>query len=402
MLTRLRRAGWPIGIGLTGVAVVVVLQVTKPRPAPKVDAPRPISVEVVPAIRATSRPTVVAYGEVRPDVRTQLVAQVGGRITAIAPSFIEGGAFEPGEVLLSIEDTDYRAAVDEQRARVAAAQVDLEQALADADVARKQLAGQKNPSPLALKKPQVARAESALKAAQTSLSLAQTNLARTQISLPFRGRVQSQAADLGQFVTPGKVLGSVFGTDSAEVRLAFTDRQLSALGIPIGFVGEGDDALATTLSAVIGGQLHQWSGHLTRLDAAIDAATRTVYGTVRIENPYDVATIGEMPLAVGLYVDAEVQGRLAFDAIQIAAEGLRAGDEVFVLGGEGLLDVRQVSVLHRNRDTVLLASGVEAGERVIISAIRNPVRGMRLEAIDGDGIAESPRAAEPVTDDNEA
>jgi len=115
-----------------------------------------------------------------------------------------------------------------------------------------------------------------------------------------------------------------------------------------------------------------------------------------------VATIGEMPLAVGLYVDAEVQGRLAFDAIQIAAEGLRAGDEVFVLGGEGLLDVRQVSVLHRNRDTVLLASGVEAGERVIISAIRNPVRGMRLEAIDGDGIAESPRAAEPVTDDNEA
>jgi len=138
------------------------------------------------------------------------------------------------------------------------------------------------------------------------------------------------------------------------------------------------------------------------LDAAIDVATRTVYGTVRIENPYDVATIGEMPLAVGLYVDAEVQGRLAFDAIQIAAEGLRAGDEVFVLGGEGLLDVRQVSVLHRNRDTVLLASGVEAGERVIISAIRNPVRGMRLEAIDGDGIAESPRAAEPVTDDNEA
>ncbi len=135
MFTQLRRAAWPVGIGLAGIAVFVLLQVTKPRPAPKVDVSRPISVEVLPAIRATSRPTVVAYGEVRPAVRTQLVAQVGGRITAIAPSFIEGGAFAPGEVLLSIEDTDYLAAVEEQRARVAAAQVYLEQALADADVA---------------------------------------------------------------------------------------------------------------------------------------------------------------------------------------------------------------------------------------------------------------------------
>lgn len=402
MFTLLRRASLPVGIGLAGVAVFALLQVTKPRPAPKVDVPRPISVEVIPAIRATSRPSVVAYGEVRPAVRTQLVAQVGGRITAIAPSFIEGGAFAPEEVLLSIEDTDYRAAVEEQRARVAAARVDLEQALADADVAKKQLAGQKNPSPLALKKPQVARAESALKAAETALSLAQTNLGRTQISLPFNGRVQTQSADLGQFVTPGKVLGTVFGTDTAEVRLAFTDSQLSALGIPIGFAGEGDDGLRTTLSAVVGGQMHQWQGHLTRLDAAIDATTRTVYGTVQIDKPYEAANGQGMPLAVGLYVDAEVEGRLAFDAIQIAAEGLRAGDEVFVLNGEGLLDVRQVSVLHSNRETVLLASGVEAGDKVIVSAIRNPIRGMRLEAIDDAVLAESQSATESVPDDNEA
>lgn len=399
MFTQLRRAALPIGIGFAGVAVFVLRQATKPRPAPKIDVPRPMSVEVVPAIRSTSRPSVIAYGEVRPDVRTQLVAQVGGRITAIAPSFIEGGAFLPGEVLLSIEDTDYRAAVEEQRARVAAARVDLEQALADADVAKKQLAGQKNPSPLALKKPQVARAESALKAAETALSLAKTNLGRTQISLPFRGRVQTQSADLGQFVTPGKVLGTVFGTDAAEVRLAFTDNQLSVLGIPIGFVGDGRDDLTTTLSAVAGGQMYQWQGRLTRLDAAIDPTTRTVYGTVRIDQPYNLEDGREMPLAVGLYVDAEVEGRLAFDAIQIAAEGLRAGDEVFVLNGEGLLDVRQVSVLHRNRDTVLLASGVEAGDRIIVSAIRNPIRGMRLEAIDDAGWAESQSANEPVTDD---
>ena len=402
MIAKLRQAAMPIGIGLAGLAAYVLLQVTKPQPTPNIEAPRPVSVEVVPAIRAASRPTVVVYGEVRPAVRTQLVAQVGGKIMSIAPDFIEGGQFVPGEVLLTIEDTDYRAAVDERRARVAAAKVDLEQALADADVARKQLAGQKNPSPLALKKPQVARAESALKAAETALALAQTNLERTQISLPFNGRVESQGADLGQYVNPGKVLGSVFGTDVAEVRVALTINQLSALGIPVGYIGGETGGLVTTLSAVMGGRVHRWEGRLTGLDAGIEPTTRSVYGTVRIEDPYgDSHADSDMPLAVGLYVDAEIQGRTIVDAVQIAAEGLRAGNEVFVIDGEGLLDVRQVDVIHRNRDIVMLASGVEAGERVIVSAIRNPVRGMRLQAVADGTIADS--TGDDVTPtDNEA
>jgi RND family efflux transporter MFP subunit len=401
MIATLRRAAWPVGIGFAGIAIFALLQVTKPRPVPNIEPPRPVSVEVAPAIRAASRPIVVAYGEVRPGVRTQLVAQVGGRIDSIAPAFIEGGEFAPGEVLLSIENTDYLAAVDERFARLAAAKVDLEQAVADADVARKQLAGQKNPSPLALKQPQVARAEAAVKAAETALSLAQTNLERTQISLPFRGRVQSQSADLGQFVSPGKVLGTVFGTDVAEVRLALTDRQLASLGIPIGFSGDTDGALPVVLSGEIGGVTYRWQAALVRLDAAIDPTTRTVYGTVRVQDPYGDASIQGMPLAVGLYVDAEIEGRPIIDAIQIAAEGLRAGNEVFVLNGEGLLDIRQVEVVHRNRDTVLLGAGVEAGEQVIISAIRNPVRGMRLEAMDSTAVVGNP-TPKSSSQDNEA
>jgi len=401
MIATLRRVAWPVGIGFAGIAIFALLQVTKPRPVPNIEPPRPVSVEVAPAIRAASRPIVVAYGEVRPGVRTQLVAQVGGRIDSIAPAFIEGGEFAPGEVLLSIENTDYLAAVDERFARLAAAKVDLEQAVADADVARKQLAGQKNPSPLALKQPQVARAEAAVKAAETALSLAQTNLERTQISLPFRGRVQSQSADLGQFVSPGKVLGTVFGTDVAEVRLALTDRQLASLGIPIGFSGDTDGALPVVLSGEIGGVTYRWQAALVRLDAAIDPTTRTVYGTVRVQDPYGDASIQGMPLAVGLYVDAEIEGRPIIDAIQIAAEGLRAGNEVFVLSGEGLLDIRQVEVVHRNRDTVLLGAGVEAGEQVIISAIRNPVRGMRLEAMDSTAVVGNP-IPKSSSQDNEA
>lgn len=401
MIARLRQAALPMGVGLAGIAAYALLQVTKPQPAPSMQAPRPVSVEVTSAIRATTRPSVATYGEVRPAIRTQLVAQVAGKVTYISPHFIEGGHFDSADVLLTIEDTDYRAAMEERKARVAAARVDLEQALADADVARKQLAGQKDPSPLALKKPQVARAESALRAAEAALSLAQTNLDRTRVSLPFAGRVESQSVDLGQYVNPGKALGSVFGTDAAEVRLALTVNELTALGIAIGFDGGEDGGLPTTLSANLGGAVHQWQGVLTRLDASIDPTTRTVYGTVRVDDPYQQADPSSgMPLAVGLYVGAEIAGRSIIDAIQIAAEGLRAGDEIFVLDGEGLLDVRQAEVIHRSRHAVLLSAGVEAGEQVIVSAIRNPIRGMRLEAMNNSAIADGQTDTASV--DNEA
>ena len=402
MASELKRAALPAVIGLMGVAAYALLQITAPQPAPELEAPRPISVKVEPAIRTVTRPTVVAFGEVRPAVSTELVAQVGGKVVATSSAFIEGGHFTPDDVLLSIEDTDYRAAMEEVVARVAAAKLELEQAFADADVARKQLVAQSDPSPLALREPQVARAESALRAAQTSLSLAKTNLERTQIRLPYTGRVENKFVDLGQYVNPGKVLGTVFGTDVVQVRLPLTTNQLVALAVPIGYQGTADGGLATTLTAEIGGLIHRWQGTLTGLDASIDPTTRTVYGTVIIEDPYSETSSAEyMPLAVGLYVDAEVEGRLVVDAVQIPSAGLRAGDKIFVLTGEGLLDIRQADVVHRSRSTALLSAGVEPGEQVIVSAIRNPVRGMRLQTIDGAVIADR-AITEPANNDNEA
>jgi hypothetical protein len=107
-----------------------------------------------------------------------------------------------------------------------------------------------------------------------------------------------------------------------------------------------------------------------------------------------------MPLAVGLYVDAEIEGRPFVDTVQIVAEGLRAGNEVYVLSEEGLLEVRQIDVIHRNRDIIMVGAGIEAGDQVVISAIRNPVSGMRLEAIETSGVSEATTDRQ-LDDDNE-
>ena len=80
-------------------------------------------------------------------------------------------------------------------------------------MARKQLRNENNPSDLALKKPQVAEARARLKAAQADLEQTRLNLDRTAISLPFSGRLVSTRVDVGQYVAPGSVLGRAFATD---------------------------------------------------------------------------------------------------------------------------------------------------------------------------------------------
>ena len=382
MLARLKKALLPLGVLSLGAVAAVLLNATKPTPEVTSETPRPLSVHTTPAERRASQLVVSTTGEVRATVQSDLVAQVAGRVVAVSDEFVEGGRFSAGETLVTIEDTDYRMAFNEAEARVAAAQVDLETALADADVARKQLAGVANPSALALKKPQVSRARSALEAAEAGLALAQTNLERTRIALPYTGRLMRTAVDLGEYVGPGSVLATAFGTDRVEIRLPMTDEQLGALGVPIGFVAPEEGGLPVDFTATVAGELHHWSGRVERLDAAIDPDTRVVYATAVVEDPYrDVAETGEMPLAVGLFVEAAVSGRIVESAIRIPSDGLRAGDRVFVLTDDGLLDIRDVDVIHSNVAETILASGVLAGEEVITSAIRNPIPGMALEPI---------------------
>ena len=158
MLGRLKKALLPLAVLAAGIGVVVVLNATKPPPEVAAEPPKAINVYTELAQRVTSQLSVETTGEVRATVRSELVAQVAGRVVQVSDEFVEGGRFDPGETLVTIEDTDYRASFNEAEARVAAAEVDLETALADADVARKQLQGVKNPSALALKKPQVSRA----------------------------------------------------------------------------------------------------------------------------------------------------------------------------------------------------------------------------------------------------
>jgi len=359
----------------------------KPEPEVGEASVNRIGVYVERAIRTDARAEVTVYGEVRPRVQIDVISEVSGRVTSVSPQFIEGGSVPAGDALLTIEDRDYVVAVSEARARLAARRLELEQALADADVAKKQLAGEANPSNLALKKPQIAQARAGLQAAELSLSRAESDFSRTQISLPFDVRITETMVDEGQYVGAGRAVASVFSTDIAEVRLPLSDADIAALGVPIGYDAGDGAGLRVQLSTDIAGATRTWAGHLVRLDAALDPRTRSTFGTAEVANPFEVAD-GDMPMAPGLFVAANIEGRNLIDVLAIPAAGLRAGGRIFIMNDDDFLEIRSVIVEHATAEVAYLSSGVNEGDRIIVSPIRNPVAGMALSAIE--------ETAEPV------
>jgi len=137
-----------------------------------------------------------------------------------------------------------------------------------------------------------------------------------------------------------------------------------------------------TFSAQVAGKTHTWHGRLVRLDASVDPDTRLLYAIAEVHDPYGAsASETGMPLAVGLFVDARIEGQELEHAMTIPGNALRAGNVVYVVNNEGLLEIRHVEVAHASPESVVISAGLNAGDRVVTSALRNPIQGMALATL---------------------
>jgi len=270
-------------------------------------------------------------------------------------------------------------------ARVAEAQTALERELATAEIKKEEWRdGGKNQAPtdFALNLTQVNQARAMLRAAQADLDKARLDLARTEIRVPFHGRVRSRGGGLGQIISAGMSMGRVFSIDTVEVRLPLTDAQLAELDLPLGFeAGESAPAPVVKFNAKLGSREYHWSGHIVRIDASIDQATRLIYATAEVRDPYGAAASEGMPIAVGMFVNAEIEGVQAQKALVMPRLALRNKDNVYVINEDNELEIRTVDVLSTSEERVLVKSGVIPGDRVVTSPVPNAVDGMAVEPL---------------------
>ena len=382
-----------LGLGWYGAMSMVEAR-EEPETKP-VEAPAPL-VRVMEVKPRGGRLTVKAEGTVFPRTQTELVPEVSGRVVWVSPSLAAGGFFEKDEALLKVDRREYELAVVRARSAVAQAELTLATEQEEADLARKEWAslGEGEPTPLTFREPQVAQAKAALASAHAALEQTEYDLERTVVKAPYAGRVRTKSVDMGQFVNRGTAVARVYAVDYAEVRLPIPDAELAYVDLPLAFRRQGDRAEGpkVTLRAQFAGREHTWQGRIVRTEAEIDPRSRMVQAVARVADPYGQGGgRGRPPLAVGMFVEAEIEGKWATSVTVLPRAALRGDGRVYVVDESDRLEFRPVQILRTEREQVLVRSGLRAGERVCISNIETAVDGMKVE------VAEAEAAPLPVS-----
>ncbi len=384
-----RGAKIALSIGLPILIFVVmviggtnVLALMKPTPAPAEEAPRGIAVFTEEIVRTDLHLTVTSQGEVRPRREIAISPQISGRISYVSPAFIDGGFVRRGEVLIRIDDADYRLARVRAESQVASAQQALIREQAEAELARQdwEELGTGTASPLALREPQLAQAQASLEAARSQLRDAELALERTVVRAPFEGRIRSKDVDVGQFVSTGSSLGRMFGTDFAEVALPLTDTELGRLGLSFAFEETAEQpGPAVVFSTTVAGERREWYGRVTRTAAAVDPQTRLISAIAVVEDPFGEGASNGIPLAPGLFVSAEVSGETIEGLLEAPRAALRGRNQIFVADADELvMHIHEVNVVYTDRDHVYVDAGVEPGDLAILSPLQAPFDGMSI------------------------
>lgn len=369
---------------LGATAVTTLLYFT--RPAAEIAEPVDpvVTVDVAEVVKENLRTEVQAQGTVTPLRQTTILAEVRGRIIDVADNFHVGGFVSRDDVLLRIDPRDYQTGLLQAQAALEAAESALVQEKGRGQVALREWEklprnSQRTPEArdLYLRKPQLEEAESRLKAAQADLNTARDNLERTVIRAPYDALIRQKFTDLGQFVGTGTQLAEVFSIETAEVRLPIPQSKLDLLELP-GLAGYANGS-AIDLYTDVGGDVKHWSARLHRTEGVFDDRSRALYTVARIDDPYGLRNPGSLPLRIGTFVNANIEGRELTDIVALPRYVLRAGNFVWVVDESMHLRNRRVTSLRTGGDQIYVSAGLDEGDLVSLTSLDASFAGARVE-----------------------
>lgn len=372
------------------IAVAIAGSLIKNRKAPKRISPvsqGPI-VETM-TIRLVDLPvTVRATGIVTARQQVEIIPQVSGVVEWITPNLVQGAFFKKGELLLEIEETDYVLGLEQARADLSKAELDLALIEGQAVIARREWQmlrhQEEEPLPLVVYEPQLASAKATVASAQAKVKLAGVNLERTKIRAPFNCFIRAKHVDIGQYLRPGIIILDVAGTDGAEIVVPLPLADLPWLTIPR--QNNGDEGSPATIIMAVDGKNHTWPGFISRSLGEVDSKTRMVDVVIFIDDPYRLKKESNYSreLAIGSFVQVEVQGLVLPQVARIPRKSLQGEDQVWLVTDQNKLTLRQVEVIRKEKATVLVGKGLADDERLVLTVVSGAADGLVVR-VQGEG-----------------
>ena len=369
----------PLFVIFIGICFAFIISISSPKPKKGIEFPKPTPVFYEELKKQDVTLRVKTNGEVKPLNEINLISQVSGKIIDAADEFVDGGIIKAGSPLVWVDDRDYQLAVISAESNVAKAKKLLEREIAESELARrdwKEL-GIGDANPLTLRIPQLKEAEANVNAANANLERAKLNLERTVVTLPFQGIIKKKITGIGQFVGAGSILATAFSTEEVLIALPLTDYELSYLGLPLAYQGQYSSSPEVKFISNISNKKYEWNGRITRTAGSIDPPTRLVYVYAEVLNPYDTSP----PLAIGMFVDAEIEGKKISDAFLIPNSSITDDTFINTIDDENYLRIKEVEVLGVVDDYLVIKGDIKEGVRVVTSPLNNAEDGMALTPI---------------------
>jgi len=395
------------------------------------------TVEVITARKIPFRARATAYGNVEPAVLVQAKAEVAGKISYIHPLLKKGGNLAQGTVALRIEPTTFEFSLNQSRAVLAASQSALVQLEVEEnttrgslEIAKKNLqVGQKELDRLLVvwEKNLISRSvvdaeeqkvlqlrqqvadfqgkltgfesrkaatQAQIRQSESQLAQSEDTLGRTEVRVPFDARIGEVLVEKGEFTGIGNILFEASGVQAVEINAHLPIRQFRPL-----FVGNNGQALSLQTPAglqstllqvqlearvsLVGfeGDTARWKGELLRISESIDPTRDTLGVVVAVNNPYEGIIPGKRPpLLKGMYTAVELFAPVK-EILVLPRKALHEG-RIYIANDNNELEIREVTILHRQGRLVILDGGVEEGEKVIITDVIPVINGLPLKPVE--------------------
>lgn len=315
-----------------------------------------------------------SIGWVEPVEKVSVSTRLNSQI--IEQRVVEGQMVKKGDILFRLDDREVRAAIARDTATLTKDQALLARALAD--LKRGQDLVAKGFLSKATQDQRIADAKAAqatVNADQAALNADRVQLTYTEIRAPISGRAGAVSITPGNLVRTSDTTPLVTITQMKPVWITFTlpERDLASLRDAMKPGGTGP----VTQAYLANDKTPRATGSITFLDSAVDQTTGTI--AVKATMPND-----KQELWPGQYVNVEIEVGSRANAVIVPTVALQAGQNgqyVYLVGKDSKVSVRQVQVAGSDGELSAIASGLAAGDQVVVEGQQRLTDGARVKAV---------------------
>ena len=344
--------------------IISLLRATKDEPVMLVIEEKSWPVSVIEAQYDDVNPTLALFGEVITSRRSELRAPVGGQVIEVGENFKEGAVVKKGELLLKIDDFEYRNSVIEETAKLEVMNRDFERA--DELFKQGSISEQFRDNALLEKTQQ-----------ELVLSESEKDLRDTELFAPFDGVINDVQATLGKQVsTFNDKIGEIIDIKNMEVRFSISKAQYGRLL-------EDESAIvgrAIEMKWTVGQRDLIFDAYISRVGAEITSNTGgvNIFANIELDNDQ------ETPLRPGAFVRLRMPDKTYKSVISIPETAVYEDEYIYIIKDQRL---RKAVILISGYDqsNVLIQPAeelmIQNGDLIVTNQLREAGEGVKVDIL---------------------